>query len=53
MLLREIIESREAVFAYESVHRVHKTLSQLKELGFTGKVSVARELSKMFEQLVT
>lgn len=52
-LLREIIESREAVFAYESVHRIEKTLKQLSELWFVWKVSIARELSKMFEQLVT
>ncbi len=51
-LLREIVDSREAVFLYESVHRVQKTCMQLKELGFSWKVFLARELSKMFEQLV-
>lgn len=45
-----IIESTIPVFVYESVHRVEKTLLQLKQAWFTWKVSLVRELSKMFEQ---
>ena len=35
------------------MHRAQKCLEQFVELGFVGKVSVAREISKLHEQLVT
>jgi len=41
------------VFFYESVHRVEKTLWQLKDAWFEWKVSISREISKMHEQVVT
>ena len=41
------------VFFYESVHRVEKLMQELKVMGFVGKISLTRELSKMFEQQVT
>ena len=41
------------VFFYESVHRIEKLMQELKTFGFDGKVSLTRELSKMFEQQVT
>jgi len=41
------------VFFYESVHRIKKTLNELREYWFNGKVSITRELSKIHEQLVT
>jgi len=41
------------VFFYESVHRIEKTLGGLCDLGFEWKVSMAREISKMYEQIVT
>lgn len=37
-------------FFYESVHRVEKLLEELVALKFEGKVFIAREISKMFEQ---
>ncbi len=40
------------VFFYESVHRFEKLLKELKELWFDGKISVSREISKMYEQIV-
>ncbi|HKL44197.1 MAG TPA: 16S rRNA (cytidine(1402)-2'-O)-methyltransferase [Candidatus Absconditabacterales bacterium] len=40
------------VFFYESVHRFEKLLKELRELGFEGKISVSREISKKFEQIV-
>ncbi len=52
-LIKEIIQSPIPVFFYESVHRAEKTLKKFEELWFTGKVSIARELSKLHEQLVT
>lgn len=50
---KKMIESDLPVFFYESVHRIEKTLNELKELWFSWKISVSRELSKMFEQNVT
>jgi len=41
------------VFFYESVYRVEKTLLQLKDFGFEWKISIAREISKMHEQILT
>jgi 16S rRNA C1402 (ribose-2'-O) methylase RsmI len=32
------------------VHRVEKLFKQLKEFGYVGKILVARELTKMFEE---
>ncbi len=40
------------VYIYESVHRVEKTLQQLKKLWYNGLVFVARELTKIYEQYV-
>lgn len=48
--MKFIISSEMPVFIYESVHRVVKTLSELKALWFSWKVALFRELSKMFEQ---
>jgi 16S rRNA (cytidine1402-2'-O)-methyltransferase len=52
-LINEIIASPIPVFFYESVHRIEKTLLKFQESGFTGKVSIAREITKMHEQLIT
>ena len=38
---------------YESVHRMEKLLKELSQAGFTGQISIAREVSKMFEQHFT
>ena len=51
--LRWILESKVPVFFYESVHRFEKLLKELREIWFGGQISVARELSKMFEQYFT
>lgn len=37
-------------FFYESVHRVEKMFDELQALGYDGKVFIAREISKMFEE---
>lgn len=51
--IKEIIASELPVFVYESVHRIEKFLDELKQAWFAGKISIARELSKMFEQYFT
>ncbi len=51
--LKEILASDIPTFFYESVHRMPRLLEELKELWFTGKISIAREVSKMFEEYVT
>jgi 16S rRNA (cytidine1402-2'-O)-methyltransferase len=35
------------------VHRMEKLLKELSQAEFTGKISIAREVSKMFEQHFT
>lgn len=52
-VLKNAIQSEIPVFFYESVHRIEKLFRELEELWFIGKISVCRELSKMFEQQVT
>lgn len=51
--IKEILASKIPVFIYESVHRMEKLLQELSQAGFTGKISIAREVSKMFEQHFT
>jgi len=51
--IKEIIASEIPVFVYESVHRIEKLLQELSQAGFNGQISIARELSKMFEQHFT
>ncbi len=49
-MIKFIVNSTLPVFIYESVHRINKTLTQLKENNFKGKIFIIREISKMFEQ---
>lgn len=51
--IKEIMSSEIPVFVYESVHRIEKFLEELKLNGFHGQISIARELTKMFEQHFT
>ncbi len=49
-VLKEIVQSAYPVYIYESVHRIEKLMKELQLLEYTGKLLIARELSKMFEQ---
>ena len=40
-------------FFYESVHRMGKLIEELYELNFDGKIAIAREVSKLFEEYQT
>ena len=51
--IKEILTSEIPVFVYESVHRIEKFLEELKLNDFHGQISIAREVSKMFEQHFT
>jgi len=54
-MLKNIIEKQYGdmpVFFYESVHRIERLFSQLKDFGFEWKVCICREISKMHEQIV-
>lgn len=51
--IKEILEDKIPVFVYESVHRIEKLLQELSQVGFQGQISIAREVSKMFEQHFT
>lgn len=48
-LIKEIIASEQTIIFYESVHRILKTLEQLKNFGLKRPIVVARELTKKFE----
>lgn len=49
--LKAICESNMPSFFYESVHRIEKTLGELKEIGWSEVIILlAREISKLFEQ---
>lgn len=53
-IFREINESEKTIIFYESPHRIIKCLTSLKETLESGrKVSVARELTKIYEQVIT
>lgn len=50
-LIREIIEAKQTVIFYESVHRIHKVLEQLNHAGLNREVVLCRELTKKFETI--
>lgn len=52
-LLTQMMHGSHGSFFYESVHRIEKLLEQLEKLQFMGKISISRELSKKFEQIIT
>lgn len=51
--IKSMIQSDHASFFYESVHRIPKLIEQLEKAEFNGMISIARELSKHFEQCTT
>lgn len=51
--IKKMIESNSATFFYESVHRIPKLIEQLEKIKFIGMISIAREISKHFEQYIT
>jgi len=52
-MLKSLIEEERTMIFYESPHRLLKTLQQFKDnFGADRKVSVSRELTKMFEETV-
>ena len=51
--LKDMLERDIPTFFYESVHRMPKLLEELKSLNFEGKIFIAREISKVFEQFFT
>lgn len=52
-LFQEIAESTRTMVFYESTHRIMKTLERLAELMPNRHIAVARELTKMYEQVKT
>ena len=51
--LKKMMTEDYPTFFYESVHRIEKLIKELRELWFEGKISIAREISKLFEQYIT
>lgn len=53
-LHKEIAETERAVVMYESPHRIIKLLGELNEFGSAErKVSIAREITKIYEEMVS
>lgn len=52
-LFKEIAITERTVVFYESPHRILKTLESLKKFTPDRKVVIARELTKIFEQIIT
>ena len=52
-LFKEISEMKRTVVFYESPHRIMKTLDSLKKYVGDRKVVIAREISKIYEQIVS
>lgn len=52
-LFKEISNTDRTVVFYESPHRIMKTLKSLQEYIGTRKIVVARELSKIYEQIIS
>ncbi len=53
-LFREIADSKRTIVFYESTHRILKTIASLKvHLGESRKISIARELTKKFEEIIS
>jgi len=52
-LFQEISESNRTIVFYESTHRIMKTLERLNELMPERHIAVARELTKIYEQVRT
>ena len=51
--LKDVLDRDIPTFFYESVHRMPKLLEELKSHHFQWKIFIAREISKVFEQLFT
>lgn len=51
-LFKEIAESKRTVVFYESPHRIIKTLESLKKFVGQRKIVIAREISKIYEQVI-
>ena len=52
-LFKEIAESKRTMCFYESPHRILKTLEALNKFAPEKKVCIARELTKMYEEIKT
>jgi 16S rRNA (cytidine1402-2'-O)-methyltransferase len=50
---REVSDAQDTVIFYESVHRILKTLASLAEYAPEKHVVIAREITKIFEQVIT
>ncbi|MSU55647.1 MAG: 16S rRNA (cytidine(1402)-2'-O)-methyltransferase [Candidatus Taylorbacteria bacterium] len=51
-LFKEIAESERTMIFYESPHRILKALESLQKFAPTKKVTIARELTKIYEQII-
>ncbi len=50
--IQELVEEKRTIVLYESPHRIQKTLRELHEILGNRKAAVARELTKMYEEVI-
>lgn len=50
--IQELVEEKRTIVLYESPHRIQKTLRELHEILGNRKAVVARELTKMYEEVM-
>jgi 16S rRNA (cytidine1402-2'-O)-methyltransferase len=51
-ILKNIAKSNHTVIFYESVHRIHKCITQMQEFFPEKKICIARELTKIYEEFI-
>jgi 16S rRNA (cytidine1402-2'-O)-methyltransferase len=51
--MQQIASSERPVIFYESTHRILKALSELDTVVPAGKIHLARELTKMYEEIIS
>ena len=50
--MEELALEKRTIVLYESPHRIHKTLRDLHSVMGNRKVALARELTKLFEEVI-
>lgn len=52
-LLKKLVEEERSIIIFESPHRIEKTLSELKEYLGDREVALCREITKLYEEIIS